>query len=94
MGLRVVYFEIFCLVIVVTRCSRDADKRILLDDPHLLQSQIQTLQQDLLNLKNQLNAQVNTNNAQQAEINSLKRSADQPTNQGMDRITCSEYQRE
>lgn len=51
----------------------NVDKRILLNDPDLFHTQIQDIQRELETVKSQLATQVNINNAQQAEIDSLKR---------------------
>lgn len=63
--------------------AKNVDKRILLIDPDLVHSQVQAIQQELQVLKTQLASQININNAQQAEINSLKRiTNNQHTTQG------------
>lgn len=63
--------------------AKNVDKRILLIDPDLVHSQVQAIQQELQGLKTQLASQININNAQQAEINSLKRvTNNQHTTQG------------
>lgn len=62
---------------------KNVDKRILLNDPDLVHSQVQAIQQELQELKTPIASQININNAQQAEINSLKRvTNNQHTTQG------------
>lgn len=46
---------------------------MLLNSPDLFHTQIQDIQRELETVKSQLATQVNINNAQQAEIDSLKR---------------------
>lgn len=63
--------------------TENVDKRILLNDPDLFHTQIQAIQRELETVKFQLATQVNINNAQQAEIDSLKRvTNNQHTTQG------------
>lgn len=62
--------------------AETVDKRILLNDPGLVHTQIQAIQRELETVKTQLAAQVNINSAYQAEIDSLKRSNNQPSSQG------------
>lgn len=62
--------------------EKNVDKRILLNDPDLVHTQIQAIQRELETVKTQLAAQVNINSAYQAEIDSLKRSNNQPSSQG------------
>lgn len=62
--------------------AENVDKRILLNDPDLVHTQIQAIQRELETVKTQLAAQVNINSAYQAEIDSLKRSNNQPSSQG------------
>lgn len=63
--------------------TENVDKRILLNDPDLFHTQIQAIQRELETVKSQLSTQVNINNAQQAEIDYLKRVTDnQHTTQG------------
>lgn len=62
--------------------AENIDKRILLNDPDLVHSQIQAIQQELETVKTQLAAQVNINSAYQAEIDSLKRFNNQYSSQG------------
>lgn len=63
--------------------TENVDKRILLNDPDLFHTQIQAIQRELETVKSQVATQVNINNAQQAEIDSLKRvTNNQHTTQG------------
>lgn len=54
--------------------AENVDKRILMNDPDLVHSQVQAIQRELEKVKTQLAAQVDINTAYQAEIDSLKRS--------------------
>lgn len=62
--------------------AENVDKRILLNDPDLVHTQIQAIQRELETIKTQLAAQVNINSAYQAEVDSLKRSTNQHSSQG------------
>lgn len=78
----VLYF-VFTIVGFGPHCNAEiVDKRILLNDPDLVHTQIQAIQQELETVKTQLAAQVNINSAYQAEIDSLKRSTNQHSSKG------------
>lgn len=69
-----VWFLVYTAVVFCRNVdTENVDKRILLNDPDLFHTQIQAIQRELETVKSQLDTQVNINNAQQAEIDSLKR---------------------
>lgn len=55
------------------KAEENVNKRMLLNSPDLVDTQVQAIQRELETVKSQLSSQVNTIAAQQKEINSLKR---------------------
>lgn len=55
------------------KTEENVNKRMLLNSPDLVDTQVQAIHRELETVKSQLSSQVNTIAAQQKEINSLKR---------------------
>lgn len=69
-------WSLVCTVVVFCRhlkAEENVNKRMLLNSPDLVDTQVQAIQRELETVKSQLSSQVNTIAAQQKEINSLKR---------------------
>lgn len=81
---KFVWFLVYTAVVFCRNFdTENVDRRILLNSPDLFHTQIQDIQRELETVKSQLATQVNINNAQQAEIDSLKRVTNkQHTTQG------------